>query len=187
MLVYTTGRFFCRASILLFYIRIFPPKQDKRFGRLLVGTMVFNLVYNFAFFLAIIFQCQPLPYFWTQWEGLHDGHCGNYNILAWVAAATGIAFDVWMLALPLSQLLGLSLPWKRKMMGGLMFFFGVGCVTILPSSLPSIPLLTPSLSSPFSSVVIVSLTRLKTINEFTQTVNPTSPSLPSLFPSINTY
>ncbi len=142
MLVYTAGRFFCRASILLFYIRIFPPKQDKLFGRLLVGTMVFNLVYNFAFFLAIILQCQPLPYFWMQWEALHDGRCGNYNILAWVAAATGIVFDVWMLALPLSQLLGLSLPWKKKMMGGLMFFFGVGCVTIPPSSLPSILLLT---------------------------------------------
>ncbi len=135
MLVYTSGRFFGRASILLFYIRIFPPKQDKRFGRLLIYTMVFNFVYNLAFFLAILLQCQPLPYFWMQWEGLHQGHCGNYNILAWVAAATGIVFDVWMLALPLSQLLALSLPWRKKIMGGLMFFFGVGCVSDSPSSL----------------------------------------------------
>lgn len=131
MLLYTIGRFFFRASIILFYIRIFPPKPDKTFSRLLTGTMVFNLVYNFTFLMAIIFQCQPLSYFWRQWEGLHDGHCGNYNILAWVAAATGIVFDVWMLALPLSQLMALTLPWRKKMMGGFMFFFGVGCV---PSS-----------------------------------------------------
>ena len=128
MLLYTIGRFFFRASILLFYIRIFPPKSDRRFGRILWGTMIFNLVYNLAFLLAVIFQCQPLPYFWMQWQGLHEGHCGNYNILAWVAAATGIVFDVWLLALPLSQLVGLTLPKKRKVMGGLMFFFGIGYV-----------------------------------------------------------
>jgi hypothetical protein len=131
MLLYTISRFFFRASIILFYIRIFSPTPDtrsKRFGRLLVGTMVFNLVYNFTFLMAIIFQCRPLPYFWAQWEGLDEGHCGDYNTLAWVAAATGIVFDLWMLGLPLSQLVTLHLPWRQKLMGGLMFFFGIGYV-----------------------------------------------------------
>ncbi len=144
MLLYTIGRFFFRASILLFYIRIFPPKSDRKFGRILWGTMVFNLVYNFAFLMAIIFQCQPLPYFWMQWQGLHEGHCGNYNILAWVAAATGIVFDVWLLALPLSQLVGLTLPSKRKVMGGLMFFFGIGYVVIFP---PAVLMISDSTSN----------------------------------------
>jgi hypothetical protein len=128
MLVYTIGRFFFRACILLFYIRIFPPKQNKRFGRLLVGTMVFNLVYNLSFVLAVLLLCRPLPYFWTQWEGLHNGTCGNYNRLAWAAAGTGIVFDMWMLALPISQLIHLTLPWQKKLMGGLMFFCGLRSV-----------------------------------------------------------
>ncbi|KAK4137786.1 hypothetical protein BT67DRAFT_121235, partial [Trichocladium antarcticum] len=149
MVLYTIGRFFFRASILLFYLRIFPPTNNKTIGRLLIGTMVFNAVYNLSFMLAIIFQCRPLTYFWTQWEGRSEGHCGSYNKLAWAAAGTGIAFDMLMLGLPLSQLLALRLPWRKKIMGSLMFFFGVG-------------------------VMIVSLIRVKTINEFTQTVNPTS-------------
>ncbi|KAJ4306462.1 hypothetical protein N0V88_001264 [Collariella sp. IMI 366227] len=125
MLLYTVGRLFFRASILLFYLRVFP-KADNRFNRLLVGTMIFNVIYNFSFIMAVVLQCQPLPYFWSQWEGAHEGHCGNYNVLAWVAATTGIVFDIWMLALPLSQLLALTLPWRKKLVGGLMFFFGIG-------------------------------------------------------------
>jgi hypothetical protein len=131
MLCYSVGRLFFRASIILFYMRIFTSKaNDNKISRLLIGTMVFNVIYNFTFIIAIIFQCRPLPYFWTQWEGLHEGHCGNYNMLAWVAAGTGIVFDLWMLALPLSQLMELRLPWKKKTMGSLMFFFGVGCVPL---------------------------------------------------------
>ncbi|KAH6649328.1 hypothetical protein F5144DRAFT_3134 [Chaetomium tenue] len=148
MLLYTITRFFVRASIILFYLRVFPPSQDNKLGRILQYTMIFNVVYNISFLFAVIFQCTPISDFWTQWEGIHQGHCGNANILAWVAAATGIAFDLWLLALPFPQLLALNLHWKKKLMGGMMFFVG-------------------------AAVMIISLVRLKTIDEFTRAVNPT--------------
>ncbi|AEO67508.1 uncharacterized protein THITE_2116393 [Thermothielavioides terrestris NRRL 8126] len=152
MLLYTITRFFVRASIILFYMRVFPPtKRDGKInlGRLVQATFVFNVVYNVSFLLAVVFQCYPIADFWRQWEGpLVEGHCGNANVLAWVAAATGIVFDLWLLALPFSQLWTLNLHWKRKVMGGLMFFVGV-------------------------AVMIISLVRLKTINQFTRAVNPT--------------
>ncbi len=125
MILYTTTRFFVRASIILFYLRVFPPRSDNKLGRVVQFTMLFNIVYNISFLFAVIFQCFPISVFWTQWEGVHEGHCGNFSILAWVAAATGIAFDLWLLALPFSQLLALNLHWKKKVMGGLMFFVGV--------------------------------------------------------------
>lgn len=125
MLLYTVTRFFVRASIILFYLRVFPPSQDKKLGRILQATFVFNGVYNVSFLMAVIFQCNPLSDFWTQWEGGHEGHCGNANILAWVAAATGIVFDLWLLALPFPQLLKLNLHWKKKVMGGFMFCVGL--------------------------------------------------------------
>lgn len=128
MLLYTITRFFVRASIILFYLRVFPPSQDNKLGRILQYTMIFNVVYNISFLFAVIFQCTPISDFWTQWEGIHQGRCGNANILAWVAAATGIAFDVWLLALPFPQLLALNLHWKKKVMGGMMFFVGVAWV-----------------------------------------------------------
>lgn len=130
MILYTLTRFFVRASIILFYLRVFPPSQDSKLGRVIQWTMVFNVVYNVSFLFAVIFQCTPISMFWTQWEGhgpdvVGGGHCGNANVLAWVAAATGIAFDLWLLALPCTQLYGLQLHWKKKVLGGMMFFVGV--------------------------------------------------------------
>ena len=48
-------------------------------------------------------------------------------------AAVSIALDVWMLAIPLAQLPGLKLHWKKKVSVGLMFFVGtfVTVVSIL--------------------------------------------------------
>jgi hypothetical protein len=128
MILYCVTRFFVRASIIFFYMRVFPPKPDQKLGRIVQATFVFNVVYNVSFLFAVIFQCSPLSHFWWQWDGEHTGTCGNANILAWVAAATGIAYDLWLLALPFSQLLTLNLHWKRKLMGGMMFFVGVACV-----------------------------------------------------------
>ncbi|KAK4150422.1 repressed by TUP1 protein 5 [Chaetomidium leptoderma] len=148
MLGYTITRFFVRASIILFYMRVFPPPQDNKLGRILQWTMVCNAVYNVSFLFAVIFQCTPTADFWRRWEGGHEGHCGDDNILAWVAAVTGLVFDLWLLALPFPQLLALNLHWKKKLMGGMMFCVGL-------------------------AVMIISLVRLKTINEFTRGVNPT--------------
>ena len=159
MLIYTASRFLIRASIILFYIRVFPCGPDKRLGCLmrlgciLKFTFYVNFVYNLSFFLAVLFQCTPVHHFWDHWEGLGNGHCGNVNILVWVAAVTGIFFDMWLLALPFPQLLALNLHWKKKVMGGVMFSMG-------------------------AIVMIISLVRLRTINGFTRTSNPTS----TLFP-----
>lgn len=157
MLIYTATRFLIRASIILFYLRVFPPGPDRKLGRILMWTFYANFIYNLSFFLAVLFQCTPIHHFWDHWEGLGNGHCGNVNILAWVAAITGIVFDLWLLALPFPQLMALNLHWKKKIMG--IFMFGMGAL-----------------------VLIISLIRLKTINDFTRTSNPTSPCLPSHLP-----
>ncbi|KAK1832996.1 hypothetical protein QBC39DRAFT_347355 [Podospora conica] len=148
MLIYTATRFLIRASIILFYLRVFPPGPDRKIGRILMWTFYANFVYNLSFFMAVLFQCAPIHHFWDHWEGLGNGHCGNVNILTWVAAITGIVFDLWLLALPFPQLMALNLHWKKKLMGILMF--GMGAL-----------------------VLIISLIRLKTINSFTRSSNPT--------------
>ncbi|KAK3319855.1 hypothetical protein B0T19DRAFT_273425 [Cercophora scortea] len=148
MLLYTVTRFFVRASIILFYLRVFPAKSESKLSRMLVYTLIANLLYNLAFFFAVVFQCTPVHHFWDQWEGDRPGHCGNVNALVWSAAITGIVFDLWLLALPFPQLLALNLHWKKKVMGCMMFSVG-------------------------ACVLIISLVRLKSINQFTSAVNPT--------------
>lgn len=146
MLLYTISRFFVRASIILFYLRVFP--SDNKLNRLLTWTMAFNVVYNLSFLFAVIFQCHPVEDFWMQWTGEHEGHCGNAQALVWSAAATGIVFDIWLLVLPFPQLFALNLHWKKKIMGSLMFSVG-------------------------AAIMIISLIRLKTIPNFTRAENPT--------------
>ncbi len=151
MLLYTTTHFFVRASIIFFYMRIFSPRADNKIGRILLFTMIFNIVYNFSFLIAVILQCSPVSHFWTQWEGLGGGKCGNASVLVWVSAATGVLFDLWLMALPFPQLFALNLSWKKKVMGGIMFFVG-------------------------AAVIIIDLVRFKTISAFSHSSNPTGTS-----------
>jgi len=102
-----------KLSLLFFYLRIFP---DPGFRRLLWATVVVNCLFGLSFVLAGIFQCTPVSYAWEQVFDLSQtkGKCLNGNTLAWANAAISIALDLWMLYLPLSQVSGLNLHWKKK-------------------------------------------------------------------------
>lgn len=108
-------------SLLLFYLRIFPSQTMRC---LLVGTIVFDVVFGVSFVIASVVQCIPLDYFWNMWDGEHQGHCININALGWANAIISIVLDFWMLALPLSQLRLLRLHWKKKVAVAFMFMVG---------------------------------------------------------------
>lgn len=110
-----------KLSLLLFYLRIFPSRQMKI---LLWGTVVFNGLFGLGFTITALLECRPINYFWLQWDGQHRGQCININALAWANASISIALDIWMLAMPLSQLKTLQLHWKKKIGVALMFFVG---------------------------------------------------------------
>ncbi|MBE3041212.1 hypothetical protein IMZ48_01220 [Candidatus Bathyarchaeota archaeon] len=110
-----------KMSILCFYMRIFP---EPKIRRVLLGTMALNAAIGAAYVFAAIGQCRPVSYNWTRWDGEHEGSCVNIAALTWSNAIISIVFDVWMIAIPLSQLRKLKLHWKRKIGVGLMF--GVG-------------------------------------------------------------
>jgi hypothetical protein len=110
-----------KLSLLLFYHRIFPQKIIRRIIR---GTIGFVVLYGVIFTLLGTFQCTPVSYFWTKWDGEHKGKCIGINVMAWVNAGMGILLDFWMLALPFSQIYGLQLHWKKKVGVALMFTVG---------------------------------------------------------------
>lgn len=110
-----------KLSLLFFYLRIFP---GTRLRQLIWGTIILNSVYGVVFVFVGIFQCRPIAHYWKHWDGEDRGTCINVNALAWSNAAISIALDVWMLALPMSQIVKLNLHWKKKVGVGLMF--GVG-------------------------------------------------------------
>lgn len=57
----------------------------------------------------------------------------DINSIAWSNSGISIALDVWMLAIPLSQLKALNLDWRKKIGVGIMFCVGafVTVVSIL--------------------------------------------------------
>lgn len=119
-----------KLSLILFYVRVFPSKECQR---LLWGTVVFVALWGTAFIIAAIFQCQPIHYFWTKWDGMHEGTCLDTQAIAASNAAISIALDFWVLGIPLWQLWGLKLHWKKKVAVAMMFCLGtfVTVVSIL--------------------------------------------------------
>lgn len=110
-----------KLSLLFFFLRIFPSTPARR---ILWMTVVFDILYGIAFVLAAIFQCKPISFYWTLWDGEHKGQCIDINALGWANAAISIFLDFWMLGIPLSQVIHLKLAWKKKVGVTLMFCVG---------------------------------------------------------------
>ncbi|KAH8180033.1 CFEM domain-containing protein [Sarocladium implicatum] len=128
--LYFTQVTLVKLSIIAFYMRIFPAKGVQR---LLWGTFIFTCLWGLAFVLTAIFQCKPIHYFWTKWDGLHEGTCLSTNVISWSNAAINIALDLWILAVPLWQLRKLHLHWKKKI--GVVFMFCIGTFVTVVSIL----------------------------------------------------
>lgn len=141
--LYFTQVALLKLTLIFFYIRVFPSKEVQR---LLWATVVFVLVWGTAFVITAIFQCQPIHYFWTKWDGMHRGTCLDTNAIAAANAGISIALDLWILGIPLWQLWGLKLHWKKKVAVALMFCLG-------------------------TFVTIVSILRLQSLVHFAQTSN----------------
>lgn len=112
-----------KASILAFFLRIFP---DERFRRLLWGTFFFNLLVGVLYFTLVLVQRQPI---WLSWEGWKDkeprGVILDLNDLGLAHGGTNVALDVWMLVVPFTQLYKLKQPLHKKLSIFAMFSVGV--------------------------------------------------------------
>jgi len=134
-----------KLSILFFYLRLFPGPNIRKW---IWGTIIFNTIFTLLFILIGLFQCAPIRFYWKRWDNEHKGKCMDINALGWANAGISIALDIWMLALPMTQLVNLNLHWKKKLSVAAMF--GVGAF-----------------------VTIVSIVRLQSLVKFSNSINPT--------------
>lgn len=114
-----------KVTLCLFYLSIF---SGTRIRYLLWGTVAFHVAFTMAFVIGIIFQCTPIRYQWDKYDftngPLRGGHCININAAGWANGAISVASDIWLLAIPLSQIRQLKLHWKKKVGVALMFLTG---------------------------------------------------------------
>jgi hypothetical protein len=132
--IYLVSLWLIKTSFLFLFIRVFSAGQVERVclcGALklrhaLWGTLVVNTMCIGSFIITFIFQCWPISYTWTRWEGSQTGTCVNVNAMVCTHGALGIAFDFWILYLPMSQLSSMNLPIRKKLqVGGMM---GIGAM-----------------------------------------------------------
>jgi hypothetical protein len=112
---------FTKVSFLCFCLRIFPRKELRITCYALSAV---SIAYGLAFALTCIFNCTPITYIWESWDGEHRGKCINFHVFAWAHAGINIALDLVVIAVPIPELLRLSMSMKKKIQIILMFSVG---------------------------------------------------------------
>lgn len=142
----------CKLAFLLFFLRVFPAPRVRS---ILWATVGFVGVYGVFFFFMNTFQCSPISFYWQRWQKDHNGKCLNASVIAWVNAIISIVLDLWMICIPLYQLKGINLDWRKKLGVGLMFC--VGLVSTIVSTVRLAGLIRHDWNSPNQSYVKLEL------------------------------
>ncbi|KAJ5938189.1 hypothetical protein N7454_004531 [Penicillium verhagenii] len=108
-------------SFVAFYLRIFPT---ERFQLVCYCLMGLSICFGISNTFVMIFQCTPVPYFWSGWTGEYAGTCININGYSWYKAAVQIAMDLAIISLPIWPLIHTALNTKKKVLVILMFCTG---------------------------------------------------------------
>ncbi|KAK7180494.1 hypothetical protein DPSP01_009970 [Paraphaeosphaeria sporulosa] len=112
-----------KASLIMFYLEIFPLKRVRIIAYIILGWIVIN---SLILFFLTIFNCRPVNAFWDRDI---KGQCMNINALAFANSGTAIAQDIVLLIFPLVCIRQLKMQRARKFAVGLMFSIGTfGCI-----------------------------------------------------------
>jgi len=72
-----------------------------------------------------VFQCRPISFYWKRWDGEPEGSCFDINAFAFANAAISILLDLWIIALPVTQIMHLKMHWKKRIGVAMMFSVGL--------------------------------------------------------------
>ncbi|GKU13210.1 unnamed protein product, partial [Fusarium langsethiae] len=111
-----------KASILAFYLRIFP---DHKFRIAVWVTQCVNIASAASYVVLILLQKNPISLNWTGDNASHPhGNVLSDKLLYLTHGILSMALDVWMVILPLTQLCHLGLKFRKKV--GVMSMFSCG-------------------------------------------------------------
>lgn len=118
---YMAAMGFTKITILCLYLKVFPSKPFRTTCFVTIGVCI---IFALVFSLGTVFHCWPVSYGWTEWSGETQGYCINFNAFAWAHAIVNIILDLFVIFLPIPQLLRLALGTRRKIHVILMFSVG---------------------------------------------------------------
>jgi hypothetical protein len=108
-----------KASLLLFYLRL---SVNTAFHHWIWATMWFNIGLGISTFVADLFQCTPVAFFWDT--SIAGGKCFNQFLFYFITASISTATDLWILLLPMPIFWGLQISVKRRII--LISLFALG-------------------------------------------------------------
>ncbi|EEH16402.2 hypothetical protein PABG_06489 [Paracoccidioides brasiliensis Pb03] len=108
-ILYICGTALMKISIILFYLRIFPPTRVH----IVCKTLIFFILgYSFASCVVVIFMCRPVEKFWDV--QIMYGSCIDRAASYYVNAAMSITTDMMTLAIPIPLIHRLTISLRQK-------------------------------------------------------------------------
>ncbi|KAH7402899.1 hypothetical protein BKA66DRAFT_507745 [Pyrenochaeta sp. MPI-SDFR-AT-0127] len=117
-----------KISFLFFCLRIFPRKELRKTIYTLVAI---SAAFGISSIFTCLFNCTPVSFIWTHWDGEHTGTCVNFHIFAWIHAGVNIVLDIIIIGVPIPELLRLKLNTKKKIY--IVMMFSIGTFTTIVS------------------------------------------------------
>ncbi|TLD24824.1 hypothetical protein PspLS_05989 [Pyricularia sp. CBS 133598] len=123
-----------KISMLLFFLRVFPPANFRRYTYITVGLLSLSTA---VLCMAQLLQCIPVDKAWLGWQEpgfLVNGgssSCINVNSLTYASAAASIFFDVVILLLPLPIIIRLDAT--RRLRAEIVVMLSVGVLVLITS------------------------------------------------------
>lgn len=114
-----------KLSILLLYVRLF--RVDSKSFRFLIYFGIFaTSALSFSAAVSLVLICQPLSYFWNQFDGVSSGYCRlNINHLYLAIAVINLCLDLYLLVLPIPRVMRLQMSPRRKLVVCASLFLGI--------------------------------------------------------------
>jgi len=160
-----------KVCVLLIYTRLTLGLAAQRFVRYLAVYVGLGwLATEITFFTA----CRPFSGYWGMPPP--NPQCTTYEHYAIVQACFNISSDLMMLFIPLTLVLRLQLPWRRKIV--LVFIFGLGIFVIIAALLTKIF----NLSDVWSTVYMLWYTREASVAVYVSNLPMIWPVLREWFP-----
>lgn len=113
-----------RASILLFYLRIFSRETRTWVRSFLLGMLVMQGVYVVVFSIMPGFVCRPLHYAWVPSERVAFCNDFFYSYMTIALYLVSLVFDAVLLVFPVFPVMKLKLPLRKRL--GVMVIFALG-------------------------------------------------------------
>lgn len=103
-----------KISVLLLYARIFGLSHGN-FRTNLWATGAVTVAYPLTVMVGLLVSCQPLSFYWTRFAGDDDGRCIlDTELFFVVLAIVNLVINVWILVIPIPQILKLQMSARNK-------------------------------------------------------------------------